>query len=132
MIISETWERRNLNLESFLSLETFHLVSRKRYSVNPGGGVALIINSLYAIEDPDLNPPAGVEVIWRIVKILKDKKTHRIAAAAVYVPPRSKLKDETTEFLIMSIHFLRSKFDDLRFMIGGDVNTLDLIPRYCK
>ena len=111
-VISETWERRNLTLETFLKPETFHVVSRKRDSTNPGGGVAMIINPLYSIEDPDLTPPKGVEVIWRIIKILKDKKLYKIAAAAVNVLPRSEFKEETTEFLIMSIHYLRSKFSD--------------------
>ena len=88
----------------------------------------MIINPLYSIEDPDLTPPKGVEVIWRIVKILKNKKLYRIAAAAVYVPPISEFKEETTEFLIMSIIYLRSKFFDLKFIVGGDINTLDFTP----
>ena len=87
----------------------------------------MIINRLYSIEDPDLTPSKRVEVIWRIIKILKNRKPYRIAAAAVYVPPRSELKEETNEFLIMSIHYLRSKFSDLKFIVSGDINTLDYL-----
>ena len=52
---------------------------------------------------------------------MKNKKPYRIAAAAVFVPPRSEFKEETTEFLIMSIHYQRSKFSDLKFIVGGDI-----------
>lgn len=126
-IISETWERAEPNLESLLCLSSYITISKKRPGDNVGGGVAVIINSGYSRTEPDLSAPAGVEVIWTVLQPPNDP-TKKIAVAAVYVPPRSRKKAETIEFLISSYFLLLSKFDKIQFIIGGDFNNLDIKP----
>ena len=48
--------------------------------------------------------------------------------AAVYFPPRSRKKAETTEFLISSVFLLLVKFDKIKFITCGDNNNMDIKP----
>jgi len=43
-------------------------VSRRREN-NPGGGVAILVDTQYEIFDPCLTPPTGVEAVWSIIKL---------------------------------------------------------------
>ena len=102
-------------------------MSRRREN-NPGGGVAILVDTQYEIFDPCLTPPTGVEAVWSIIKIKNKNRVNRIAACSLYVSPRSRKKAETCEFLTSSIHMLKSKYDNLKFIIGGDINSLDIKP----
>ena len=51
-------------------------------------------------------------------------KMCRITVCSIYVSPRSRKKQETCEFVTSSVYVLKSRYDDLKFLIGGDVNTL--------
>ena len=127
-MVSETWERNSPNISDLLDLKDYHIATHKRNTGQPGGGVCLIINPMYIVENPGIYPPVGVEVVWRIVKIQQKNKLCVVAAAAIYVPPRSKYIEETIEFIVMSIHFLKSRYDNVKFLIGGDINNLDTSP----
>ncbi len=102
-------------------------MSRRREN-NPGGGVAILVDTQYEIFDPCLTPPTGVEAVWSIIKIKNKNRVNRIAVCSLYVSPRSRKKAETCEFLTSSIHMLKSKYDNLKFIIGGDINSLDIKP----
>ena len=42
---------------------------------------------------------------------------------------RFRLKEETFEHIIESIHYVRSKFDnEVSFLLGGDLNRLNIEP----
>ena len=50
----------------------------------------------------------------------------RICVSSVYIAPRSKMKAQTMNHLIQSIHLIRSKYDNnVNFLLGGDVNRTD-------
>ena len=70
---------------------------------------------------------SGVEVIWTVF-YSQNNQTKKVAVVAVYVPPRSRKKAETTEFLISSVFLLLAKFDKIKFIICGDINNLDIKP----
>ena len=54
-------------------------------------------------------------------------KVKRIAVGSIYVSPRSKVKAETIEHIIETIHSLRAKYDnDINWLIGGDFNHLNI------
>ena len=125
VFVSETWERRDVSLTSLLNLPNHKIISKKRVSANPGGGVAIIINDKYQIEDPKLEPPSGVEVVWSVLKINHGVRIERIALSSLYVPPRSRKTQETLDFIISSIHLLKAEYDDIKFIIGGDRNNMD-------
>ena len=101
-IISETWERDEPDLQRLLSFSSFTIISKKRPGNNVGGGVAIIAKLGYSRVDVDLSAPSGVEVIWTVF-YSQNNQTKKFAVAAVYVPPRSRKKAETTEFLIRSV-----------------------------
>ena len=120
VFVSETWERQDVSLTSLLNLPNHKIISKKRVSANPGGGVAIIINDKYQIEDPKLEPPSGVEVVWSVLKINHGVRIERIALSSLYVPPRSRKTQETLDFIISSIHLLKAEYDDIKFIIGSD------------
>ena len=126
-IISETWERDEPDLQRLLSFSSFTIISKKRPGNNVGGGVAIIAKLGYSRVDVDLSAPSGVEVIWTVF-YSQNNQTKKFAVAAVYVPPRSRKKAETTEFLISSVFLLLAKFDKIKFIICGDINNLDIKP----
>ena len=126
-LISETWERVLPNLEMLIDSETYNVISRKRVG-HPGGGVAILVKKTYNTLDPDLNPPQGIEVIWRILRVKVKNRTFHVGLSALYVPPRSRLMNETVEFMISSIHILNARYKDITFLIGGDINNLVLQP----
>ena len=119
-LISETWERVLPNLEMLIDSETYNVISRKRAG-HPGGGVAILVKKTYNTLDPDLNPPQGIEVIWRILRVKVKNRTFHIGLSALYVPPRSRLMNETVEFIISSIHILNARYKDITFLIGGEI-----------
>jgi len=126
--ISETWERADFDLKELLNTSSLQIESLRRISPHPGGGVAIIINNAYSVEKLNLSQPPGIEVIWRLIKIQSFKNIQRIAVAAIYVPPRSRKKADITEYLMSSVHYIKSKFNDIKFLLGGDINNLDLTP----
>ena len=83
----------------------------------------LKVKSLIVLED--------VEAIWTVLtpisKDAKRLKVQRIAVGSIYVSPRSRVKPQTIEHIIESIHILRAQYDnEINFCIGGDFNHLDV------
>ena len=81
--------------------------------------------------DNDIFVPEDIEAVWSVFSPVSDcleqLKVKRIAVCAIYVSPRSKVKPETIDHIIESIHLLRAKYDnDVNFIISGDFNHLDV------
>ena len=77
--------------------------------------------------DNDIFLPEDIEAVWSVFSpasdCLEQLKVKRIAVCAIYVSPRSKVKPETIDHIIESIHLLRAKYDnDVNFIISGDFN----------
>ena len=61
-------------------------------------------------------------------RILDHKLQHvkRICVSSIYIAPRSKMKTQTMNHLIQSLHYIRSKYDNnVNFVLAGDVNRTD-------
>ena len=70
----------------------------------------------FRLIDDDIFVPEGIEAVWGV-----------LAVCAIYVSPKSKVKQETIDHLIETIHLLRSKYDnDVSYFISGDFNRLDI------
>ena len=130
-LISETWERDSLRLDSILNRRMFKYISSFRKNKSPGGGAAIVYNeSQFTVITPDITIPENIEAAWAVFtphnNIKSNTKIKRIAIASIYVSPRSKHKNETIDHIIETIHIMRAKYDnDVQFIIGGDVNRLD-------
>ena len=61
-------------------------------------------------------------------------KVKHIAVGAIYVSPKSRVKPQTIDHIIETIHVLRAKYDnDINFIISGDFNKLpieDILDSY--
>ena len=54
------------------------------------------------------------------------QKLKRICIGSIYIPPRSKYKQETIDQIIQVIHFTRAKYDnEVAFTLAGDFNRTD-------
>ena len=74
----------------------------------------------------------GVKACWALLSPISPNPLHKVKKVVVgsfYVSPKSQYKDETIDYIIQSIHFLRSKFDNnVSFLLGGDLNRLKIEP----
>ena len=100
-IISETWEREDMSLESLLKMNNYKINSYKRPKVKakkqPGGGCAIVYNDhRFKVEKLDVFVPKGVEACWIVMKpVNKTDLIDNIAAASIYVSPSSVYKTAT-------------------------------------
>ena len=54
------------------------------------------------------------------------QKLKRICVGSVYIPPRSKYKQDTIDQIIHNIHLTRAKYDnEVAFTVAGDFNRTD-------
>ena len=132
-IISETWEREEMSLESLLKMNNYEIHSYKRPKVKakrqPGGGCAIVYNKhRFKVEKLDVFVPKGVEACWIIMKPLnKIDLIENIAVGSIYVSPSSVYKTATINHIIDTIHLLRSQYDNrINYLIGGDLNRLKI------
>ena len=131
-IVSETWEREEFSLEKLLQMKNHKIISYKRpkirYNKQPGGSCAIIYNDQrFSVQDLKVDVPRGVEVTWAPFKPkLQTAFIKNIIIASIYVSPSSHFKTATIDHLISSIQVFRSKFNEVRFILGGDLNTLNV------
>ena len=85
----------------------------------------------YNILDPDLNPPSRHRGYLANFESNGQKQNIPhwfICTLCSRVPPRSRLMNETVEFMISAKHILNARYNDVTFLIGGDINNLALQP----
>ena len=133
VFISEMWERENKRLSEIIQTNQYKYFSylrKKVKSSQPGGGCAIYFNDdWFDIQHLDINVPEGIEICWALVKPKHYHPIHQkvrwICSASVYISPRSNLKKETIEHIISTIHYIRSRYDQIFFIITGDFNRTD-------
>ena len=131
-MLSETWEHDKQRLEDTLNSRQFKIKSYYRKNKSPGGGCAIIYDkNQFRATDPEIIVPEDVEAIWTVLtpisKDAKRLKVQRIAVGSIYVSLRSRVKPQSIEHIIESIHILRAQYDnEINFCIGGDFNHLDV------
>ena len=131
-ILSETWERERQRLNVILNINQFKIISYYRKNKSPGGGSAIIYDkNKFRVIDQDISVPQSIEAVWCVLSPLVDNlqslTVKRIAVCALYVSPKSKVKPETIDHIIETIHSLRAKYDnDINFLISGDFNRLPI------
>ena len=82
------------------------------------------------VEQVHVQTGEGIEAVWAMLTPRKlDHKLQnikRICVSSIYIAPRSKLKSETMDHIIQSIHIIRARYDNnVSFLLGGDVNRTD-------
>ena len=131
-ITSETWERKNQNLDDLVASSQYKAISYARRNGKTGGGCAIFYNeNRFEINKFDVSPPDGVEATWAVFTPTKtdneNYKVNRILVGSIYVSPRSRYKSETITHIIETLHYARSLYDnDIHFLFGGDFNRLDV------
>ena len=132
-LISETWERQEMSLESLLNLQKYKVISYKRpkrkANRQPGGGAAIVYDDdRFIVFKIDVSTPPGVEIVWALVKPKEIVgNVNKIAIASVYISPSSVYKTKTIDHIIQSIHLLKSQHgSDLKFLLGGDLNRINI------
>ena len=117
-IVSETWEREEMSLETLLKLDNHKIISYKRTnkktSKQPGGGCALIYSEeRFNVSQLSVLVPKGVEAVWALVQPKNENtKIKKIAVCSLYVSPSSKFKTKTIDHIVETIHLLRSQHNN--------------------
>ena len=132
-LISESWDymSRMEDLTSLLAGTPFQVFSYRRPRGQTGGCCAIIFNrSRFMVEQVHVQTGEGIETVWAMLtpRKLDHKLQHikRICVSSIYIAPRSKLKSETMDHIIQSIHIIRARYDNnVSFILGGDVNRTD-------
>jgi hypothetical protein len=89
-IVSETWERKRINLDALLAMNHFKSISHSRPN-RPGGGCAIIYNEeRFKVTRIDVDIPDGVEAAYALLVPIKNDasvKVKRIVVGSFYVSP---------------------------------------------
>ena len=132
-LIAESWEyeSRREDLQSLLSNTPYKVFSYRRPRGQTGGCCAIVYNtSKFVVEQLFMQTENGIESVWALMtpRNLDHTLQHvkRVCVSAIYIAPRSRMKVETMDHIIQSIHVIRAKYDNqVNFVIGGDVNRTD-------
>ena len=77
-LISETWERKRINLETLLAPTQFKSISYAR-SKRPGGGCAIIYNDArFKVSKLEVSIPDGVEAVYGLFVPIKPDPSLRV------------------------------------------------------
>ena len=94
------------------------------------GGAALIVNtSKFTFIDPKVHVPAGLEVVWGLIK----PKTHetkfkKIIICSFYSPPSKGKNSVLSDYIITTLHSLYAKYPESAIFLGGDRNQMNIQP----
>ena len=137
-IVSETfdWEGRRVSLEQLLhgsnyGVKSYRRPRRQNGTVHQGGGCAIVYNETrFKVEDLEIQNEEGIESVFAIFTPNNFdhhlQKLKRICIGSVYIPPRSKYKQDTIDQIIQVIHYTRAKYDnEVAFTVAGDFNRTD-------
>ena len=137
-LVSETfeWEGRRVSLKQLLEGSNYKVLSYKRPrnrngTCHTGGGAAIVYNETrFRVEKLAFENEEGVETVFAIFTPHNFdhhlQKLKRICIGSIYIPPRSKYKQETLDQIIQVIHFTRAKYDnEVAFTLAGDFNRTD-------
>ena len=133
--ISETWQDINSqdhndkisDLENIYGYKWFSF-ARPKYKEDStrggGGGSAVLVNLRHFNADTieDVIVPKNLELVW--VKIIpKFKCLFKVfIVCGLYSKPNSKTKSLTNDHIAETFHFLKSKYNSVKFFILGDFN----------
>ena len=99
LLMSESWERKNLTLDQIIKLEDHVVISNVSQRKGMGGRPAIFANAkkfeVENITNTLVQIPWGVEAVWCILtpkNIRNDSKIQKIACFALYSKPNSKKK----------------------------------------
>ena len=102
-LISETWERKRINLETLLAPTQFKSISYAR-SKRPGGGCAIFYNDgRFKVSKLEVSIPDGVEAVYGLFVPIKPDpslRVKKIVVGSFYVSPNSQHKAATIEHII--------------------------------
>ena len=131
-VVAESWEREELSLTDLLKMNNHKVLSYRRPKVKnnrqPGGSCAIIYSeNRFTVSGLEVNVPKGVEVVWSLFRPKSSLSSiQSIIIASIYVSPTSKHKSATIEHIIENIQLFRSKYKDVKFLLGGDLNNLKI------
>ena len=142
MILSEHWGRKKKSFNAALAMEHFKAVESSRGILaiptrgrngsrtfsTTGGGVAIVYNEEnFAVEEPAIIVPEGVEAAWIILtpRSTEISSVKKILIGGIYIAPRSIHKQTTIEHIIETMHYVQSQYEEpICFLIGGDFNKV--------
>lgn len=141
VLLTETWE---VNDKPEHRATVNQIVNGKNYSwiSNPrlgrgGGGSGILINYMNFANCrisciSDLHPPATVESTWAMITP-RSRANIKIALCAIYMPPRLCVADVKAcqEYVVAAADRIVRKFKQVKFVIGGDLNTFNLDVLFC-
>ena len=138
--ISETWDRTHLKkgklISESLEIEGYKWV-RNVCQSNRGRGKPHILISEKDFHITEISPepitvPVNVEVAWALLtpkRKLQGTRINHIVVASVYYSSTQTSRVAFLDHISESYHALCSNYgSDLKFIIGGDVNRLNIKP----
>ena len=133
-IMSETWEREGISLESLLKTDETEVISNYSQRKEKGGRPAIIVKKdkffIQDLTNTELEIPWGVEAVWALLtpKIVTNaSKIKRIVIGSIYSKPQSKKKSVLLDHISSVFNQMSVKYSQgLEWIIGGDTNDLKI------
>ena len=133
-IMSETWEREGISLESLLKTDETEVISNYSQRKEKGGRPAIIVKKdkffIQDLTNTEIEIPWGVEAVWALLtpKIVTNaSKIKRIVIGSIYSKPQSKKKSVLLDHISSVFNQMSVKYSQgLEWIIGGDTNDLKI------
>ena len=104
-----------------VELDGIRMISKPRKH-RRGGGVCILAD-LTEISISPLDVPTGnLEIVWALVKPLRESVIKQIITFSFYLPPRSRMKTKMNDHIVTTLHHLMTVFPGAGIMGGGDRN----------
>ena len=102
-------------------------MSTPRPGARRGGGAGIATHtSKFNVTKLNIHIPKPLEVIWALVKPVKQMGSiKKIIACSFYSPPNSRKNKQLVEHIANTYSFLKIQHPDASVIISGDKNSLD-------
>ena len=129
---SEVWEKKEKKAHMRKIDELFHMdgisyISTPHPGRRGGGSAITCDDENYFIKEIKVENPSNLELTFAILRPKSESSpTFSIILCALYSPPRSRKKSKLIDHITQTYHWLKLKYPSAFFLMGGDINCLDV------
>ena len=84
--------------------------------------------NIYTVKHYKPENPDNLEVTFGILRSKAKDSNLVIIVCAIYSPPKSRKKTKLVSYITAMYHQLKLKYQDAFFILGGDINDLNIQP----
>ena len=129
---SEVWENKEKKahrrkIDDLFQMDGITYISTPRPNRRGGGSAITCDDENFFIKEIKVDNPFNLEVTFASLRPKSEfSPSFNIIVCALYSPPRSRKKSKLIDHISQAYHALKIKYPSAFFLLGGDVNCLDV------